>query len=95
MAVDAGADDVQFSEDAIEIFAPVEAFKSVSDALRAAAIQPEEAELRMIPTNLMEISAEDTVKVMGVIEELEELDDVQKVYSNLHISDEAVAAMAA
>ena len=95
MAVDAGADDVQFSEDTIEIYAPVEAFKAVIDKLRAADIQPEEAELRMIPTNLMDISAEDTVKVMGVIEELEELDDVQKVYSNLNITDEAVAAMAA
>jgi len=48
----------------------------------------------MQPTNMAELSAEDTVKVMKLIEELEELDDVQKVYSNLHISDEALAAMA-
>lgn len=95
MAVEAGADDVQFGEDSIEIFAPVEAFKAVTDALRAADIQPEEAELRMIPTNLMDLSPEDSVKVMGVIEELEELDDVQKVYSNLNVTDEALAAMAA
>ena len=95
MAVDAGADDVQFGEEMIEIFAPVEAFKSVSDRLRAAAIHPEEAELRMEPTNVVELDPDDTVKVMRTIEELEELDDVQKVYSNLHVSDEAVEAMAA
>jgi YebC/PmpR family DNA-binding regulatory protein len=92
--VDAGADDVQFNDGVCEIFAPVESFKSITDALRANHITPEEAELRMQPTNMAELSAEDTVKVMKLIEELEELDDVQKVYSNLHISDEALAAMA-
>jgi len=95
MAVDAGADDVQFGDEMIEIFAPVDAFKSVSDRLRAAGVNPEEAELRMEPTNVVELAADDTVKVMKTIEELEELDDVQKVYSNLHVSDEAVEAMAA
>jgi YebC/PmpR family DNA-binding regulatory protein len=95
MAVDAGADDVQFTDDTAEIYAAVESFKSVSDKLRAAGIQPEEAELRMETTNLMELSPADTVRVMRVIEEIEELDDVQKVYSNLHISDAAVEAMAA
>lgn len=95
MAVDAGADDVQFSEETAEIFAPVEAFKSVSDKLRAAGVQLEEAELRMEPTNMMELSPDETVRVMRTVEELEELDDVQKVYSNLQISDAALAAMEA
>ncbi len=95
MAVDAGADDVQFGEEHIEIYAPVEAFKSVSDKLRAANIQPEEAELRMEPANPMELAHDDTVKVLRTIEELEELDDVQRVYTNLHVTDEAAEAMAA
>ncbi len=95
MAVDAGADDVQFNDDHTEIIAPVEAFKAVSDKLRAAGIQLDEAELRMEATNFIELSPEDTVKVMRVVEEIEELDDVQKVYSNLHISDAALAAMEA
>jgi YebC/PmpR family DNA-binding regulatory protein len=95
MAVDAGAEDVQFTDEHAEIFAPVESFKAVSDKLRAAHIQPDEAELRMEPTNTVELSPEDTVRVMKTIEELEELDDVQKVYSNLHISDAALAAMEA
>ena len=94
IAVDAGADDVQFNDGLCEIFAPVEAFKTITDALRANNVTPEEAELRMQPTNMAELSAADTVKVMKLIEELEELDDVQKVYSNLHISDEALEAMA-
>lgn len=95
LAVDAGADDVLFGDGSVEIFAPVEAFKALSDRLRAARIQPEEAELRMEAANFVELSPEDTVKVMKLIEELEELDDVQKVYSNLHITDAALAAMEA
>jgi len=95
MAVEGGADDVQFTDDTAEIYAAVESFKSVIDALRAAGITPEEAELRMEPTNMMDLSPEDTVRVMRTVEELEELDDVQKVYTNLNVSDAALAAMEA
>ena len=93
LAVDSGADDINQDEELIEITAPVESFKILSDRLRAAGIQPEEAGLRMIPNQEMELSIEGTLQVMRAIEGLEELDDVQAVYSNLHISDEAMAAL--
>jgi len=95
MAADAGADDVQFSDGVAEVFAPADAFKSVLDKIRAAGITPEEAELRMEPTNTMELSPQDSVKVMHTVEELEELDDVQKVYTNLQLNDAALAALEA
>lgn len=95
MAVDGGADDVQFTEETAEIYAAVESFKSVSDKLRASGITPQEAELRMEPTNTMELNPNDTVKVMRTVEELEELDDVQRVFTNLHVSDAALATMEA
>lgn len=95
MAADAGADDVQFNDETVEIFAPVESFKSIIDKLRETGITPEEAELRMEPTNTLELSPEDAVKVMRTVEELEELDDVQKVYTNLQLSDAALAALEA
>ena len=93
LAVDSGADDINQDEELIEITAPVESFKILSDRLRVAGIQPEEAGLRMIPNQEMELSIENTLQVMRAIEGLEELDDVQAVYSNLHISDEAMAAL--
>jgi YebC/PmpR family DNA-binding regulatory protein len=93
LAVDAGADDVIFDGDSAEIIGPVEVFKSVGDKLRAAGIHPEEAELRMIPTNEVELSPEDTLQVLKVIETLEELDDVQNVFSTLSISDEVMAQL--
>jgi YebC/PmpR family DNA-binding regulatory protein len=90
LAVEAGADDVTFDED-IEIIGPVESFKQIADRLRLGKIQPDEAGLKMIPTNEIELSVDETLQVMRVIEALEDLDDVQDVFSNLHVSEEAVA----
>ena len=92
-AVDAGAEDVQIGKDTIEIFAPVDAFKGISERLRIDKITPEESTLRMEPNQQTGLDAEKTVQVMKVIESLEELDDVNTVYSNLLVTDEAVAAM--
>jgi len=93
LAVDGGADDVIQEGDIIEVVGPVEHFKTLSDKFRSAKIQPEEAELRMLPNQEIELGVEETLQVMRAIENLEELDDVQDVYSNLHISEEAIASL--
>ncbi len=92
-AVEAGADDVIFDKDLIEIIGPVDSFKSISDSLHTAGITPEEAGLRMIPKNEIELEPDATIQVMRTIESLEELDDVQEVFSNLTITDEAIAKL--
>lgn len=93
LAVEGGADDVVSDEEWIEIFAPVESFKSITDQLRNAGITPEEAELRMIPNQEMDLSVEHTMQVLRTIESLEELDDIQNVFHTLKISDEALVAL--
>jgi YebC/PmpR family DNA-binding regulatory protein len=93
LAVEAGADDVINDKDAVEIIAPVDTFKSILDSLTTADIEPEEAGLRMLPKNEIELEPDKTVQVMRTIEVLEELDDVQAVYSNLKITDEAIARL--
>jgi YebC/PmpR family DNA-binding regulatory protein len=93
LAAEGGAEDVNQDEDTIEIVAPVEAFKSVSDQLRAANIHPEEAMLRMAPNQEMELPTDETLQVLRTIEALEELDDVQNVYSNMRISEEVMASL--
>jgi YebC/PmpR family DNA-binding regulatory protein len=95
IAVEAGADDITFDDGEVEIIGPVEAFKEISDGLHEAGIQPEEAGLRMVPNNEIALRSDETLQVMRVIENLEELDDVQEVYSNLNISDEALAQLEA
>jgi YebC/PmpR family DNA-binding regulatory protein len=91
VAVEAGAEDVVFGDDLIEVYAELENFQAVRQALQEAGIHFETAELAMIPKTTMQLGEKETLQVMGVIEALEELDDVQQVYSNLNISDEVMA----
>jgi YebC/PmpR family DNA-binding regulatory protein len=93
LAVENGADDVTEEEGSFEISAPVESFKVMSDALLRAGIHPEEAELRMVPKQEVELGVDATLAVLRTVEALEELDDVQSVFSNLRISDEAMTAL--
>ena len=95
LAIEAGADDVAEDEGTIEITGPVDTFKTIADLLHKAKVNPEEAELRMVPKQEMELEVNDTLQVLKVIESLEEMDDVQSVYSNLKMSEEALAALEA
>ena len=93
LGIEAGANDVEEEDGHIEITGPVESFKDIATRLHAAGVQPEEAGLRMSPRQEVELNAEDTVQVLKALESIEELDDVQNVYSNLKVSDEAIAAL--
>lgn len=93
LAVDAGADDVMIGDEEIEIIAPVDAFKKVSDALESGGIKPDDAGLRYVPNTEIQLPGEESLRVMRIIEELEDLEDVQHVYSNLDVTEEAVALL--
>ena len=95
LVVDAGADDILPGEEEIEIYAPAENYHTVVQALDRSGVKINESELRMEPNQKVELEREPTVQVMRLIEQLEELDDVQAVYTNLEYSDEAIAAMEA
>ncbi|MFQ5942959.1 MAG: YebC/PmpR family DNA-binding transcriptional regulator [Anaerolineales bacterium] len=92
-AVDAGAEDVIIGEDDIEIIAPVEAYKAISDSLVSMNLEAADASLRMIPTSMVSLPAGEALQVMRMIEHLEDLDDVQSVFSNLDVTEEAVALL--
>lgn len=95
LAVDGGANDVLIDDEDIEIVAPVEAFKTIGDKLKNANIQPDEAGIRMTPSQEVELPIENTLQVIRTIEAIEELDDVQNVFSNLKYTKEALAALEA
>lgn len=92
-ALEAGADDVTEEDGTIEIVGPIETFKAIHDSLAAAHLKVEEAGLRFVPQNEIELDLEHTISTMKTIMAIEELDDVQNIYSNLKITDEAIAAM--
>ena len=91
IAVEAGADDIVFSDDMIEVYTELDNFQAVRQALESKGIKFETSELSMIPQTTIQLEENETLKVMKIIEELEELDDTQQVYSNLDISDEVMA----
>src|SRR5512138_1574781 len=95
LGIEAGANDVNDDNGTIEIVGAVDPLKSIGDRLHAAKVQPDEAELRMIPKQEIELNVDQTVQVMRFLENIEELDDVQNVFSNLKVSEEAVAALEA
>jgi len=95
LAIEAGAEDVVYDSAWIEIIGEATSFKQISDQLRAMGIKAEEADLRQFPNQEMTLDTQQTAQVMRVIEKLEDIDDVQKVDSNLAITDEALAILEA
>jgi len=92
VAIDAGAEDVKVDEELVEVFTKVEDLKSVREALEAEDLALDTVQLSWVPKTMMQLEDKATVQNMRLIEALDELDDVQQVYSNLEISDEAAAA---
>lgn len=92
-ALDAGAEDVEFSDGVAEVFTDPTDLKTVQDAFRLRGLPMESAELTMKPKTLLSVDDKTTVSVMNLIENLEDLDDVTNVYSNLEISEEALQRM--
>jgi YebC/PmpR family DNA-binding regulatory protein len=91
IAVEAGAEDVEFGDDLIEIYASPQYFAAVQKALDEAGIPTEVTRLTMVPKNTVTLSESETLRVMRVIDSLEDLDDVQAVHYNMDITDEVIA----
>lgn len=87
-ALEAGADDVTEEDGYIEIIGPAETFKAIHDSLANAGLHTEDAGLRMVPKQEVELDPDQTLSVLKVISALEESDDVQNVYSNLKYTNE-------
>ena len=83
LALDSGADDVITGDDgAIEVLTPPAAFEQVKNALSAAGLNAELAEVTFRPENTIEIEGDDAAKMQKILDVLEDLDDVQEIYHN-------------
>ena len=89
VALEAGADDIVEETDEFQVLTDPSAFQAVLAALTEAGYKYEEAEITMIPENKVVINDVNVAKkVMLLYDSLDELDDVQEVYSNFDIPDE-------
>ena len=93
-ALEAGAEDVVTQDDgSIEVQTAVENFTAVKQAMTVAGFEPEMAEITMQASTEVSLDGEDAEKVIRLVDMLEDLDDVQNVYTNADFSDEAMAQL--
>ncbi|MCK4414251.1 MAG: YebC/PmpR family DNA-binding transcriptional regulator [Candidatus Eisenbacteria sp.] len=91
VVLEAGAEDVNSdSDDAFEIYSPIPDLESISKALGDAGIQVLSSEASRVPQTMVMLEEEDAVKLMRLLDALEDHDDVQKVYSNFDVSPETM-----
>jgi len=93
-AIDAGAEDVQQDGDQFEVLTQSADLAAVRDAIAAAGIVFEQAELTMVPKSTVELDEGDARKTMKIMDALEDSDDVQEVYANFDIPEEILEALA-
>ncbi len=88
VALEAGADDVVADDDGtIEVITAPTALEPVKNALEAAGLKPEVAEVTMRPENTIELAGDDAARMQKLLDALEDLDDVQDVFHNAEIDE--------
>jgi YebC/PmpR family DNA-binding regulatory protein len=95
LAIEAGADDIRADGEVVEIETAPTDLETVRKQLEQSGLEIENADLAMIPVNLVQVEDKVAHQVMRLIEGLEDLGDVQRVYSNADFSDEAVESYGA
>jgi len=93
LAIEAGADDLRDDEDTFEILTSPDAFDGVLAAIKSAGIEPQAAEVEMVPQNYVRLEGADARQMLKLMEALEDHDDVQKVSANFDISEADMAAV--
>jgi YebC/PmpR family DNA-binding regulatory protein len=92
IAIEGGADDVREDGDNFEIITSPENFESVQSAIKSAGIEPQVAEVSMVPQNYIKLEGSSAQQMLRLMEAMEDHDDVQKVYANFDIDEADMAA---
>jgi transcriptional/translational regulatory protein YebC/TACO1 len=91
--IDAGVEDFEVEDEVFVITTAMEDFGPVQKKLESMGVTPENATLSRIPNNMKTLEPEAAMKVLKMIDEFEDDDDVQNVYHNLELTEEIEAAM--
>jgi YebC/PmpR family DNA-binding regulatory protein len=94
IALEAGAEDMKQAGSTFDITCDPTAFNQVQDALTKNGLKPVVAEVTQLPKVPMDVDAETARKVLRMMEALDDHDDVQNVYSNIHLTEELAAQVA-
>jgi YebC/PmpR family DNA-binding regulatory protein len=94
-AIDAGAEDVQTEAGTVEVYTKPDALFKVRTALEQKKVKIESSELQMVPKTLVKLDEKAAAQALKLLDRLEEIDDVQNVYSNADIPDAVLASIQA
>ena len=89
-AIDAGADDVKIEDSVLEVYTRPENLESVRKELEGQNVTIDSAELSLIPKNVVELDEKGALQALRLMDKLESLDDIQRVYSNADFPAEAL-----
>ena len=92
IALEAGADDMSDEDTSWEIVTPVDAFQKVADAVKAAGIEPDSAQIAMIPQNYVKLEGKVAQQMLKLMDALEDNDDTKSVWSNFDIEEKEIEA---
>jgi YebC/PmpR family DNA-binding regulatory protein len=93
LAIDAGAEDVKAEDGLVEVYTDFTQLKAVEENLRGQGLTITSADRTMVPKTTVSVDGDKAQSNLRLIEKLEDLDDVQQVYSNLELSEEQMAAL--
>ena len=88
LAIDAGADDVESLDTALDLQTKPNTLEDVRKKLEEQGVSIENADIAMIPKSTLSLETSDAKKTLHLLDKLEELEDVQRVYSNIEFKDE-------
>lgn len=91
-AIDAGAEDVQVGSETIDVYTQPSDLETVKKALEESGLAVASAESARVPKTTVQLDERDAVQTLRLVEKLEALDDVQKVYFNAEFSDDVLAS---
>ncbi len=91
-AIDAGAEDVKVESDYVEVYTVPEELEKVREALEKNEVEIESSELLKVPKTLVELDEKAAMQALKLLDKIEEIDDVQNVFSNADIPDSVVEA---
>ncbi len=91
LVLDAGAEDLRDDGSNWEIITPPEAYEPVLEALKSRRLEPDNAELGMLPQNYVKVEGKDAEQMLRLLEALDDHDDIQHVYSNFDMDESQIA----
>ena len=91
VAIDAGADDFEADDAILQVFSEPGSLESIRSALESSDASISSSEVSMVPSHTVALDTRSAGQILRLLDQLEELDDVQKIYSNADFPDEALA----